>query len=85
MTLFLPLPKRYFGNYVNRWENTVGTFGVSIGRAKERLIIKYKTNKLLFSRTNIIQINSQVPEPFRGPRARFARSGENGEGEVRSL
>ena len=29
--------------------------------------------------------NSQAPEPFKGPRARFARSGENGEGKVRSL
>ena len=30
-------------------------------------------------------LNSQAPEPVRGPAARFARSGENGEGEVRSL
>lgn len=56
MTLFLPLPKRFFGNYVNRWENTVGTFGVSIGRAKERSIIKRKSNNMLFSRTNLFQI-----------------------------
>ena len=30
-------------------------------------------------------VNSQAPELSRGPRARSARSGENGEGEVRSL
>ena len=30
-------------------------------------------------------LNSQAPELSRGPRARSARSGENGEGEVRSL
>ena len=29
--------------------------------------------------------NSQAPELSRGPRARYARSGENGEGKVRSL
>ena len=34
---------------------------------------------------NTIYINSQAPEPVRGPAARFARSSENGEGEVRSL
>ena len=28
-------------------------------------------------------LNSQAPEPLRGPRARLARSGENGEVEVR--
>ena len=30
-------------------------------------------------------INSQAPELSRGPHARYARSGENGEGDVRSL
>ena len=30
-------------------------------------------------------LNSQAPELSRGPRARYARSGENGEGKVRSL
>ena len=29
--------------------------------------------------------NSQAPELYRGPRARCARSGENGEGESKSL
>ena len=32
-----------------------------------------------------VVFNSQAPEPSRGPRARFARSGENGEDEVRSF
>ena len=33
------------------------------------------------------RLNSSLTlrRPVRGPRARFARSGENGEGEVRSL
>ena len=30
-------------------------------------------------------LNSQAPEASRGPPARFARSGENGDGVVRSL
>ena len=30
-------------------------------------------------------VNSQAPEASRDQRARFARSGENGEGEIRSL
>ena len=32
-----------------------------------------------------LRVNSQAPELYRGPRARCARSGENGEGGVRSL
>ena len=39
-----------------------------------------------FLRIDLIStVNSQAPEPVRGPAARFARSGENGEDEVRSL
>ena len=38
-----------------------------------------------FRKVRIWQINSQAPELYKGPRARCARSGENGEGEVKSL
>ena len=53
------------------------------------LNLKIRKEIFQFSTRNQPQIpetlNSQAPELYRGLRARCARSGENGEGEVRSL
>ena len=51
MFLFIPLPKKYFHNYLLKRENLIGTFGVSIARAKESLL---KTKLVRFQ---ICQLN----------------------------
>ena len=67
-------------------EEELGTSMASQLTSQEQNDLK-NIHEQINSRNRILEekVNSQAPEPLRGPRARFARSGENGEGEVRSL
>ena len=59
--------------------------GLLLLRTKFIYLIDIKTLFFTIQKLKLSAVNSQAPELYRDPRARCARSGENGEGGIISL